>query len=71
MTWAIWLAVPVGATTLAALWSWWRGWLVRRADRPLETEAAMRQHSDYLAALAIPARSAVRPGGDEADRSQG
>jgi hypothetical protein len=66
MTWALWLAVPVGATTLAALWSWWRGWRVRRAARPLGTEAAMRAHSDYLDALVIPARSRDRP----ADRAE-
>jgi hypothetical protein len=61
MTWALWLAVPVGATTLAALWSWWRGWRVRRAARPLGTAAAMREHEKYLAALVIPARSRARP----------
>jgi hypothetical protein len=61
MTWALWLAVPVGATTLAALWSWLRGWWVRRAERPLDTEAAMRAHGQYLDALVIPARSAARP----------
>jgi hypothetical protein len=61
MTWALWLAVPVGATTLAALWSWVRGWRVRRAERPLDTEAAVRAHSEYLDALVIPAHSAARP----------
>jgi hypothetical protein len=61
MTWALWLAVPVGATTLAALWSWLRGWWNRRADRPLSTDQAMRAHSEYLDALVIPARSKVRP----------
>jgi hypothetical protein len=61
VTWALWLAVPVGATTLAALWSWVRGWWSRRADRPLTTDEAMRAHSEYLDALAIPARSAARP----------
>jgi hypothetical protein len=66
MTWALWLAVPVGATTLAALWSWWRGWRVRRAARPLGTEATVRAHSDYLDALVIPARSSARP----ADRGE-
>lgn len=66
MTWALWLAVPVGATALAALWSWWRGYRVRRANRPLGTEAAVRAHSDFLDALTIPARSSVRPGPHEA-----
>ena len=61
MTWALWLAVPVGATTLAALWTWVTGWWARRADRPLGTEAAMRAHSEYLDALGIPARSTARP----------
>jgi hypothetical protein len=59
MTWALWLAVPVGATALAAIWSWWRGWRLRRADRPLGTEAAVRAHSEFLDALTIPARSAA------------
>ena len=54
MTWALWLAVPVGATTLAALWAWVRGWWARRAARPLGTEAAMRAHSEYLDALVLP-----------------
>ena len=61
MTWALWLAGPVGATALAALWSWWRGYRVRRAGRPVGTEAAVRAHSEFLDALTIPARSAARP----------
>jgi hypothetical protein len=61
MTWAMWLAVPVGATTLAALWSWFRGWLVRHASRPLDTEDAVRAHSRFLDALVIPARGTSRP----------
>jgi hypothetical protein len=61
MTWALWLAVPIGATALAALWAWWRGYRVRRAGRPLGTEDAVRAHSQYLEALTIPARSAGRP----------
>jgi hypothetical protein len=60
----------VGATTLAALWSWWRGYRIRRADRPLGTEAAVRAHSQFLDALTIPARSAdrglPRPAADQA-----
>ena len=63
MTWAIWLAVPVGATALAALATWVRGWFVRRAARPLTTEQAVRAHADYLDALVIPARSTARPTG--------
>ncbi|MGH8860249.1 MAG: hypothetical protein ACRDVG_03270 [Jatrophihabitantaceae bacterium] len=61
MTWAIWLAAPVGATTLAALWTWWRGWRSRRSHRPLGTEAAVRAHSQFLDSLTLPARSAARP----------
>lgn len=66
MTWALWLAVPIGATALAAIWSWWRGYRVRRAGRPLGTEAAVREHSAFLDALTIPARSAARPTGTNA-----
>jgi len=54
------LAVPIGATTLAALWTWWRGLRARQAQN-LTTDEAMRAHADYLAALAIPARSDRRP----------
>jgi hypothetical protein len=60
MTWAVWLAGPIAATTLAALWSWLRGWRTRRASRPLDTEAAMRAHSRYLDALVVPARDGAR-----------
>jgi len=60
MTWALWLAVPVGATTLAALAAWVHGVLVRRAARPLTTQEAVRSHADYLDALVIPARSPSR-----------
>ncbi|HEY7007624.1 MAG TPA: hypothetical protein VH395_01710 [Jatrophihabitantaceae bacterium] len=71
MTWALWLAVPVGATTLAALWSWVAGWWARRADRPLDTEAAMRAHSEYLDALGIPARGTARPNEAPTDAATG
>jgi hypothetical protein len=60
MTWALWLAVPVGATTIAALAGWVRGLLARRAARPLTTQEAVRRHADYLDALVIPARSTSR-----------
>jgi len=60
MAWALWLAVPIGATSLAALWTWWRGVRVRQAEQ-LDTAEAMRAHADYLAALVIPARSDRRP----------
>ena len=59
MTWALWLAVPIGATAAAAVWVWLRGWWSRRDDRPLGTEAAVRAHSEFLDALTIPARSAA------------
>jgi hypothetical protein len=61
MSWAMWLAGPVAATTLAAVWAWWRGWRARRKARPLGTEDAVRAHSEYLEALTVPARNRVRP----------
>ena len=59
MTWALWLAVPVVATVLASLWTWWRG---RRArpKRRVTTAGAMQAHREYLDALVTPARSAHR-----------
>lgn len=57
MAWAVWLAVPVVITLLAALWTWWRGRLARTPG----TLEAMRAHRDYLDALVRPARSAGRP----------
>lgn len=60
MSWALWLAVPVTATALAAVFAWWRGWLVRRAHRPLGTDEAVRAHTEFLDALVIPARHATR-----------
>ncbi len=71
MTWAVWLAVPIGATTLAAVWAWLRGWWARRARRPLRTEQAVRVHSEFLDALTIPARSAARPAREPDDRDGG
>ena len=71
MTWALWLAVPVGATTLAALAGWIRGLLVRRAARPLTTQESMRQHADYLDALVIPAGGTARCSAGEAFRTNG
>jgi hypothetical protein len=52
MAWAVWLAVPVAATVLAALWVWWRG----RPQPAPSVQQAMRAHRDYLDALAAAAR---------------
>lgn len=57
MTWAVWLAVPVVATALAAIWAWLRS---RPASRP-DTQESMQAHSDYLDALVQTARSKDRP----------
>lgn len=59
VAWALWLGAPVAATALAAIWSWWRG-VRARGPRRVSTLDAMRAHSDYLDALAIPARNADR-----------
>jgi hypothetical protein len=56
MAWAVWLAAPVAATALAALWAWWRG----RPARTPSAHAAMQAHRDYLDALVIPARGTAR-----------
>jgi hypothetical protein len=56
MAWVLWLSMPVIATAAAALWAWWRG-------RPARTPAAhhaIKAHRDYLAALVVPVRGAVR-----------
>jgi hypothetical protein len=67
MGWAVWLAMPAGATVLAALWAWWRG-LQARGPRKVSTQDRMRAHQEYLDALVVPARSADR-GLDRAHRS--
>ncbi len=56
MAWALWLAVPVVLTLLAALWTWWRG----RPARTPGTSQAMAAHEQYLEALVRPARGARR-----------
>lgn len=56
MAWVVWLAVPVAATVLAALWAWWRG----RPARKLSAHEAMQAHREYLDALAVPARGSAR-----------
>ena len=55
----LWLAGPVVATTLAALWAWLRS----RPPAPPTTREAMQAHRDYLDALARTARERDRPGG--------
>jgi hypothetical protein len=52
-SWALWLAVPVMATVLAAVWSWLRS----RPSSALNTDDSMQAHSDYLDALARTPRS--------------
>ncbi|MDT4957536.1 MAG: hypothetical protein QOF87_2668 [Pseudonocardiales bacterium] len=56
MAWAVWLAAPVAATVLAALWAWWRA----RPARTPSAKAAMQAHRDYLDALVVPARGTAR-----------
>lgn len=56
MAWAVWLAVPVAATVLAALWAWWRA----RPARTPSAREAMQAHRDYLDALVVPARGTAR-----------
>ncbi len=56
MTWALWLAIPVIVTVLAALVTW----VGSRPARVLKTPEAMQAHSEYLDALAQTARSKDR-----------
>jgi len=56
VTWAVWLAVPVVATLLAAAWTWLRS----RPAKPLTTSQAMQEHGNYLDALVETARSKDR-----------
>ncbi|HLY34982.1 MAG TPA: hypothetical protein VKQ07_10655 [Jatrophihabitantaceae bacterium] len=56
MSWALWLLVPIGAAVLAAVWTWW----LSRPARVPEGDQAMQAHRDYLDALVVPARGAVR-----------
>ena len=60
-SWVLWLAAPLVVTFAAAIWVWLHGWRMRRAARPLRTEAAVRAHNDYLDALVRPARSRDLP----------
>ncbi len=56
MSWALWLAVPVVVTLLAAVATWLRS----RPRRTPGTRAAVRAHGDYLDALVQTARSKDR-----------
>jgi hypothetical protein len=56
VTWALWLAIPVAATVLAAIGSWWRS----RPKRALRTHEAMQAHGEFLDALVQTARSKDR-----------
>ena len=56
VAWAVWLAVPVLVTLVAALITWLRS----RPERELTTAQAMRAHDDYLDALRQPPRSKDR-----------
>jgi hypothetical protein len=54
--WALWLAIPVAATLLAAIASWWRS----RPEPTMTTVEAMQAHGEFLDALAQTARSKDR-----------
>lgn len=59
MAWALWLAVPIVATALAALGGWWSARRARPARRADATDT-MQAHRDYLDALTVPARGTER-----------
>ena len=67
MAWALWLAIPVVATVLVAVATWWSA---RRAAPPRrrDTELAVQAHRDYLDALTLPARGTHRVGAHIRDR---
>jgi hypothetical protein len=54
--WALWLAVPVGATFVGAVWTWWRGRAVK-PPKPAETIAAHRAYLDALTLRPATSRS--------------
>jgi hypothetical protein len=62
--WALWLAVPLVATVLAAVVTWWRG----RPPAPPGPAQAMRAHQRYLDALGTPARQRDRPPDERSDQ---
>jgi hypothetical protein len=59
MAWALWLAVPVVATSAAAVLTWISARRGRPPARP-DTDTAMRAHREYLDALTVPARGSYR-----------
>jgi hypothetical protein len=65
VAWAMWLAAPVAATLIAALWAWWRA----RPERAPTSRQAIRAHRRYLDALIVPARGTdrVMPGSQRLD----
>jgi hypothetical protein len=65
MGWAIWLSVPVVATVVASLATWWSAHRERRRRRRRSVDGARRDHQRYLDALTVPARGSARvPPGD-------
>ena len=56
MAWVLWLAGPVVATALVALWTWVRG----RPARVPDSDAAIRGHQAYLDALTADPRGTAR-----------
>jgi hypothetical protein len=56
MSWALWLAAPLLATAIVAIWSWLRG----RPSRVPESDEAVLAHQQYLDALIVPARGTAR-----------
>jgi hypothetical protein len=59
MAWALWLAVPVVATVLAAVGTWVSARRAAAVRRPATAEA-IRAHCAYLDALTVPARGTYR-----------
>jgi len=53
MAWALWLAVPIAATVLAAVGTWWSARRTRPAKRA-DAADAMQAHRNYLDALTVP-----------------
>jgi hypothetical protein len=64
MAWALWLAIPIVATLVAAVATWWPAHRARASRQP-DTDTAMQAHRDYLDALVLPARGTRRVGSAE------